>query len=134
MTDAQLDWDIAMKVLGWTAVGLPTIGQTWIYPSRPDRGVRHEIPPFSSNLAAAWKVVERLQELGWHARLLTPFEPGQPYFCGFTPQGTTGWNGRPDHEASAETMPLAICRAALMAVAAGLDGPLSPRCETEVSP
>lgn len=111
-----LDWEIARRVFGWTAVGVPSIDQVWFY-APTGKSTRHEIPPFSSDIAAAWNVIERMQELGWWARLTTPFEPGQPWFCGFTPLGTSGWNGRPDHQEGAETMPLAICRCALKALA-----------------
>lgn len=48
-----------------------------------------------------------------HYRILSPFNIGEPYWCGFTPFGCSGWNGRPDHEESAPTLPHAICKAIL---------------------
>ena len=75
------------------------------------------IPPYSTNIAAAWEVVERLRNR-FHARITTPFTAGEQFFCGFTPLGITGWNGRPDFSAGAETAPLAICLAALKAMEA----------------
>jgi hypothetical protein len=73
----------------------------------------------SRDIRVAWDVIVAMQDRGWWARLLTPFDPADPlYFCGFAPHGISGWNGRPDFEAGAETAPLAICRAALMTLAA----------------
>jgi hypothetical protein len=71
--------------------------------------------PYSTSIAVAWAVVEKMGERGFHCRIVTPFYPGRPYHVGFTPHGTTGWNGRHDHEGSADTMPHAICLAALRA-------------------
>lgn len=98
---------------------------TWIErprtPESPAAGSEPgQVPPcYSTDIAAAWPVVEALEGRGFCIRLTTPFLPGEPYTCGATPQGTTGWNGRPDHLATAPTAPLAICRAALAVVQAG---------------
>jgi hypothetical protein len=75
-----------------------------------------DLPHYSTDIAAAWLVMDEMDRRGFHGRLTTPFEPGQPYFAGFTPHGMSGWNGRPDHEGSGDTPSLAICRAALAAV------------------
>jgi hypothetical protein len=64
---------------------------------------------------AAWLVVERMSARGFHAVVKSPFVPGELYHAGFTPHGTTGWNGRPDFRGSAATAAEAICRAALEA-------------------
>ena len=79
-----------------------------------------ETARYSTDLARAWTVVEKLGTR-FHAVIRTPFDPFRPcgggylYSCGFTPHGVTGWNGRHDFEAMGETLPLAICRAALRA-------------------
>lgn len=74
-----------------------------------------EMPPrYSSDIKAAWRVVEKLDEHGFHAVVKSPFTAGEPYHAGFTPHGQTGWNGRPDYAGSGDTMPLAVCRAALL--------------------
>lgn len=65
-------------------------------------------------------MVEKLAEEGYWLKLTTPFEPGEPYHAGFTPNNTTGWNGRPDHAASDERPARAICLAAL--AAKGVEG------------
>jgi len=45
---------------------------------------------------------------GWWMSLTSPWRNGDYWFCGLTPKGATGWNGRPDIEASGETAPEAI--------------------------
>lgn len=79
------------------------------------------VPCYSSEVSAAFSVVERMRELGWWCQMRTPWggdDEGDGYWAGFTPQGVTGWNGRPDHWTKADTMPEAICRAALEAIKA----------------
>ena len=78
--------------------------------------------PFSSTIVYAWKVVDKMAELGWHCQIVTPFRPGDFYFVGFTPHDRSGWNGKPDHEAYGSTAYEATCRAALAAVDAGGTG------------
>jgi hypothetical protein len=68
----------------------------------------------STDIAAAWEVVEKINEK-YHWKLHSPFITGSEWFIGFTPHGVTGWNGTPDFNASGNTAPLAICRAALLA-------------------
>lgn len=74
---------------------------------------RQHIPDYSTDPGTAWRVVEKLSAKCWW-KLSTPFERGLPCWAGLTPHGVTGWNGRPDVEASGADIPLAICRAALI--------------------
>jgi hypothetical protein len=81
-------------------------------------GYDHE---FSTDLAAAWQVVERMGKLGKWCQMRTPWGKGKDddgYWAGFTSHLTTGWNGKPDHWTQADTLPLAICRASLKATEA----------------
>lgn len=121
VTGPALDAEICRVVFGLKVESVALISGDLAYGvwgQNPRRPAEVSAPrPYSSDIGDAWRVVERMQELGWWARLTTPFEPGQPWFCGFTPLGMSGWNGRPDHKAGAETMPLAICRVALKALA-----------------
>lgn len=72
--------------------------------------------PLSTDLGCAWGVVTTMEARGWTWRFLTPFEAGGQYAAGLTPMGASGWNGRPDFEVLALSLPEAICRAALAAV------------------
>jgi len=76
----------------------------------------NELLRYSTNVGDSWWVVEKMEVRGFHWRLTTPFVAGDLYYAGLTPMGVTGWNGRPDNLASANLMPLAICRAALAAI------------------
>jgi hypothetical protein len=59
---------------------------------------------------------------GWHARIKTPFyAPDQAkdaadrlYWVGLTPHGTSGWNGRPDHQVGDVTLRGALWRSVLL--------------------
>jgi hypothetical protein len=133
----ELDLLVAERVMGWTwvetrvagtnerarvfaAPGATTDDGTW---TRADVRRNRNAPNarYSTDIAAAWKVVGEMERRGFHARLKTPFDPKSDkvaveHHAGFTPHGMTGWNGLPDHRGFADTMPLAICRAALAAV------------------
>ena len=79
---------------------------------------RETLPHYSTSIADAWLVVEKMRGLGWWLRLSSPFQDGSLWNAGFTPAGTTGWNGTPDHNFASDTAPEAICLAALEAVRA----------------
>lgn len=73
-------------------------------------------PKFSTEIEAAWQVVEKLKdhlpELVWRCGDSEPLSEMR-WWCYFRRDQTTG----PDcHGAAAETAPLAICRAALKAL------------------
>ncbi len=74
------------------------------------------LPHYSTEMGDAWEIVGEMEQRGYWCQMRTPFQAppdGDGHWAGFTPHGTSGWNGRPDHWTSAETLPLAICRAAL---------------------
>ncbi len=121
-----LDAEVAEKVMGipreewpWRchAEGHDMDEQIWCYSCRKMYNEGERIPPcYSTDIAAAWLVVEAMQtfnEDGYHAVLKTPFTLGNAYIAGFTPHGVTGWNGAPDFVGFATTAPHAICLAAL---------------------
>lgn len=71
----------------------------------------------SSDIAAAWEVVEKLSDKLW-CELKVNFTSDYKSRAGFTTVGCSGFNGRPDFAACGNTrtdLPLAICRAALLA-------------------
>jgi len=72
---------------------------------------------FSFSIMLAWTVVDEMivRHKMW-AQIRTPFSPNDGYWCGFTPQHTTGWNGVPDMYTQAHDVSHAICRAAVKAV------------------
>lgn len=75
---------------------------------------------YSTRSRAAHILIDRLakSDFGFWCRIQTSFTPAAPYFVGFTPHGTTGWNGRPDYESGGRCFEEAAARAALKAVAA----------------
>jgi hypothetical protein len=60
----ELDAQVAGKVMGWTNVMVVGYGDWWGFmPEQEEPGMM--IPDYSSELASAWKVVEKLRGAGW---------------------------------------------------------------------
>ena len=93
--------------------GMPMFGHFW--------GCLDVVSEYSTDIAAAWQVVEWMCERGYWCEMRTPFGTGDHndgYWCGFTPHLTSGWNGVPDDWTSAPTLPEAICLSFLAAMEA----------------
>lgn len=124
----ELDRAIAERVFGLSVElkEMPRAGGQWV--SIPI--VRHSavggdwdgIPFYSTSIEAAWQVVEALRGR-WQAE-----DEPEPFYWVFEDCADAGWRADigwdhhdgpiPCYTASAATLPLAICRAALLAVAA----------------
>jgi len=105
----EFDALIAHEVMGWSAADMRLLGDL------------RDVPHYSTDIAASWKVVAAMEKRGYWCQMRTPFGTkaqnlDDGYWCGFTPHGTSGWNGTPDHWTSASTLPHAICLAALAAM------------------
>lgn len=114
----ELDALIAQKVMGWEVkhsdeLKLPseTYGPwpgRWAYRIPPSTGWSCMIPDFSTDIKAAWIVVERLHSEGVQFEIgnRRVFEPDElPFWAAF------GKSNR--HVTDGETAPHAICMAAL---------------------
>ena len=112
----EMDALVAERVMGWSRSRWAPIDS--LLPPKDDKkrieGHTYYVPLFSTDIAAAWEVVEEMNKT-YHWRISSPFIPGEPYFAGLTPHGVTGWNGCPDYEMPGDIVSLAICRAALLA-------------------
>jgi len=134
----ELDALVAEKVMGWYVEHVPPIDSDDIWVTRFYRGsgdaahlsgrrtisdLVSAVPHYSTDIAAARRVVNAMAERGYWCQLRNPFEKyGKgDYWAGFTPHSTTGWNGTPDHWTPAESMELAICLAALETMKAEAD-------------
>lgn len=110
----ELDALVAEKVMGWTPRGPHPIFASRVFATGHSDTFA---PYFSSDVLAAWQVVQKMRELGWWMRLQSPFESDDSTWnAGFTAHSCTGWNGRPDHSGQGDTAPLAICLASLKAL------------------
>ena len=114
----ELDALVAEKVMGITLVADPWDDHDYCY--RED-GELLSVAPYSTSIAAAWQVVEKLKNgspvgVGFSTRIsYWPADTGEEWIVSF------GCNTYPDKgnrivEATASTAPLAICRAALCVV------------------
>lgn len=63
--------------------------------------------------AAMQDVLAWIESRGMWYQLHGPFGPGEPHHAAATTIGCTGWNGRPDVQCAAPSLPLAVCRLAL---------------------
>lgn len=101
----ELDMRIAEMVMNWHA---PTRRCPHWYPKSDDLAMNilgPEVPNYSTDIAAAWEVVEKLHE----DFAFTCEYVGHLYVVQL-------WSNTKKVIASADTVPLAICRAALKAV------------------
>lgn len=113
----ELDALVAEHVMGWEKDAThPNLrGSGWW--KEPDGSFNCELPAYSTDPAASKLVRERMGELGYWCRLQTPFEKDSgEFFAGFTEHSFTGWNGRPDNQAGADTEELAVALAAIRAM------------------
>jgi hypothetical protein len=126
----ELDRLIAEKVMGWSPVkGDPSSFENpsefqdeWM--SR-HAGVWQWLPAYSTDIAAAWEVVEKLKTIPgkpeeWGDGFDTPFEIRISWMPSFS-EWQVAWSPAYwiyEHEASAATAPHAICLAALRVVTA----------------
>lgn len=124
----ELDALVAEKVFGWKFVGKFTLDpdlqcDRWAVDSNGLERFYYEVPDYSTNIANAWKVVEKIKDFRPCADAYGPGSgSNQQFMLGFiAKQWTCGWqpvnlDGAFTEFAEAETAPHAICLAALKAV------------------
>lgn len=106
---AELDAAVATKVFDWT---MDRYG-IWHTPRKPNGVASHgvKVPPYSTDIAAAWTVVDHLQKQGYQWRVETPKPDAHDWY------EVRVWANRALWYAHGTTAPEAICRAALRALA-----------------
>lgn len=112
----ELDAAVATKIMGWTQVENTRHMGLVGYPPNAladmKRGIRTDVPNYSTNIADAWTVVERMRELGWICEVGNDSESPDEWSADFTRDPYIE-----NHVWSySATAPLAICRAALYAL------------------
>jgi hypothetical protein len=108
----ELDAMVAEKVMGWLGVvsEFMDVDRTrWFVPSGVPSydAPREKVPAYSTDLTAAWQVMEFLNKRGH--RVGIAWQP--PHWCAFV--FSVGYNSL---NSQADTAPLAICRVALLAL------------------
>ena len=110
----ELDALVAEKVVGL----IP--GKDWHSPCFDVMFCDRPCPPYSTSIAAAWAVVDKVWKTlplcthGTYRFMLNRREPYGEYVCEFAPDADGDWTTHATGQA--DTAPLAICRAALKAV------------------
>jgi hypothetical protein len=74
------------------------------------------LPDYARQPREMLDVQSQMERLGFWLWLQSPWRDGDPWRAGFTERGVTGFNGRPDHEATGDSGPEAVARAAVKAV------------------
>lgn len=112
----ELDALVAEKVMGWK---LHKEGRAWKWWDIPLISPHHEQydghddqPPYSTDPAAAWEVVEKMRER-WSVYVNALDDPRE---CGCVVGKT--WR-EPEAAAIGPTMPVAVCRCAVLLAARG---------------
>jgi hypothetical protein len=109
----ELDARIAVEVMGWRDCDpheVDAFGELVGWGRNKGAG-KHHIPAYSTDIAAAWEVVEKLGQ----TRTVKVWKCHDGYICDLTPHDGPVFAGFV--QVGAETAPLAICRAALIAIA-----------------
>jgi len=104
----EMDALIAEDIMGWTRV----YGRSGLWNTQSE-SVRftNDIPYYSIKIADAWKIIETMREAGYHSRVETQICPTVIFWKkGLIERGPSPVTYR------ATSTPLAICRAALIAV------------------
>jgi hypothetical protein len=115
----QLDAEVA-ALMGWQPISWRTEGEeTDLWGYHPDSPVARVLPHYSSDIAAAWAVVEKMAEIYgkgvWIQVALTDgLDSEGPWICQLSYTG-----GPMIAEQGAETAPQAICKAAAWAAKKG---------------
>lgn len=115
----ELDRDVAEKVVGWRYReddgGFFAPGDEWFVDQDGLRVECVDLPTYSTSISAAWEVVEKMREIGFtYVQIEACFDGGWRVAFGLDPMAIVK---------SANTAPLAICKAALAAVEAESYGP-----------
>ena len=116
---AELDAEIARRVFG-EQLGQYGSGDD-IHRFVSSYGIVRDVPPFSTDIGASWKIVDELRARGFLIRVITypkdaaprPNHPETRVTCRV--EQTVRGVHRRVAEADAANVPLAICRAALQA-------------------
>ena len=124
IASAELDALVAERVMGWERHRTGIFGQARFHTDRLDQPQPEDCPEFSTDIAAAWLVMDKMVELldqneGLRAFDGPIYKPSHRYLTeeGY-PLGTTCWYVLVETQDSqefvcADTAPLAICLAAL---------------------
>jgi len=108
----ELDRLVAERVMGWREGQKETLQSL-----KCGIGILGEkaLPRYSTDIAEAWKVVDKMLDGGWACEI---YSPNNPYALEDTDKWAVVFARCEllDHRAEASSAPLAICRAALLAV------------------
>lgn len=115
----EMDAMVAVEIHGWKLGNINRGDYGWWVPDatrRSGKRLQQYLPAFSTSISAAWEVVEKMCEMGWHYSVES-FHTGVGVCFGRAGDDDDGvlWV---QHDANGSTAPHAIALAALKAVGA----------------
>jgi len=119
----ELDILVAEKVMGWTRIEKECEDSHPYY--KEYRDGEDCCPSFSTMIWASWNVVDRMREHGFSVKIWQPAKERGPdgafvsFICGMGPcyrHGNPRNNHHGAYDIDRETLPLAVCEAALIAL------------------
>ena len=105
----ELDQLVAEKVMGWNRFIYP-----FLFWTDADRVMRDQIPVYSTNISAAWEIVKKLASGNWTMHL--EWKGADRNYANTAEVGFSSLKEPYLAHSTADTAPLAICRAALKAM------------------
>jgi len=121
----EMDALVAEEVMGWTYISPLYCGYPASGPIGPNEAVPYkwparlgatQVPNYSTDIAAAWQVVEHLYSEKWIVGIGSLVQVPREWRCELCNMWEDDFSRCPsDIEANADTAPLVICRAALLA-------------------
>jgi hypothetical protein len=120
----ELDALIAVHIMGYekTYHDCGLMGTRLIEQAGKTYAIPEMIPEYSTNIADAWLVVEKMIELGWQYEVQGWGKQHGHHSTFITWVPHNGGMKQIIHHEEAETAPLAICLAALKACGVSIDG------------
>lgn len=116
----DLDALVAEKVMGWVRGKIgpaDDLSPVW-FPQGPDSYWTETVPRFSTDIADAWQVVEKLRQT--HCCLNLHSDHAYAYSCSLIKNDDDPHEPHSGIGRTAETAPLAICLTALLSVGVDL--------------
>lgn len=110
--DRQEQIDKIAQWMGWSHSAFNNFGYWRWNDANGKEAAKSKFDPFTSAKDCAVVMEEVVKRGEWWWTIKSPFYEGQPFFAGFNPKATTGWNGRPDHQGqSLDSWMEAFCNA-----------------------
>lgn len=120
MENREIDALVASKIMGWS-LSIASNSPWQMLPPEGSTGRKegrvYNVPRYSTDISAAWQVIQKMQSDGWHYEICdSHWEPSHYVKFGRGKYDPYDDMFREEHSATGPTPWMAICLAALEAV------------------